>query len=69
VCRAAAQLLLTAGRAAIDRYLLSDGHAAAKPQHGTQQQMRAVSRCQRTYEAKRRLILHWQMMDPFVVVF
>jgi len=31
-CRAAAQLLLTAGRAAIDRYLLVAGPTAAIPQ-------------------------------------
>jgi len=32
VCRAAARLLLTAGRAAIDRYLLAAGPTAANPQ-------------------------------------
>jgi len=42
----------------IDRLLhgrWAGGAAAAAPQHGAQQQMRAVPRCQLTWEAEHRL--------------
>jgi len=51
-------LLLRARRAEdIDRLLHGRRSAAAAPQQGAQQQMRAVSRSQLTYEAEYRLDL------------
>ena len=53
---AAAGLLLWARLpGGIDRLLHGRRSAAAAPQHGAQQQMRAVPRCQLTWEAEHRL--------------
>jgi len=60
VCLSVCPIVRPAGllwaRLAGDRLLHGRHSAAAAPRHGAQQQMRAVPRCQPTYEAERRLV-------------